>query len=66
MLDIVNLKKYYPVTAGLLSRHVADVKAVDDVRDIITEYRDMGMTEMADTMELIVNQFILDCVADFM
>ncbi len=31
MLDIRNLKKYYPVTTGLFSRHVGDVKAVDGV-----------------------------------
>ena len=37
LLEIRELKKYYPVTAGLFSRHVGDVKAVDgvsfDVRD---------------------------------
>lgn len=31
LLEVENLKKYYPVTSGLLSKHVADVKAVDDV-----------------------------------
>jgi len=30
-LDVRNLKKYYPVTAGLFSQHVGDVKAVDGV-----------------------------------
>ena len=29
LLEVENLKKYYPLTAGLLSKHVADVKAVD-------------------------------------
>ncbi len=31
LIDVVNLVKYFPVTAGVLSRKVADVKAVDDV-----------------------------------
>lgn len=31
LIEVKNLKKYYPVTAGLLSRHVADVKALDGV-----------------------------------
>ncbi len=31
LLEVKNLKKYYPVTAGLLLRHVADVRAVDGV-----------------------------------
>src|SRR4030042_4751491 len=29
LLDIKNLKKYYPVTSGLFSQHVGDIKAVD-------------------------------------
>jgi oligopeptide/dipeptide ABC transporter ATP-binding protein len=31
LLNISNLKKYYPVTSGLFSKHVGDVKAVDGV-----------------------------------
>jgi oligopeptide/dipeptide ABC transporter ATP-binding protein len=31
LIDIRALKKYYPVTAGVFKRHVADVKAVDGV-----------------------------------
>jgi oligopeptide/dipeptide ABC transporter ATP-binding protein len=31
LLEVRNLKKYYPVNAGLLSRHIGDIKAVDDV-----------------------------------
>ncbi len=38
-----NLKKYYPVTVGLLSRHVADVKAVDGVSFHIMEGETLGL-----------------------
>ncbi len=31
LIDIRKLKKYYPVKAGVFKRHVADVKAVDEV-----------------------------------
>src|SRR4030042_4591338 len=31
LLEVRNLKKYYPVNAGLFSRHIGDIKAVDDV-----------------------------------
>lgn len=31
ILEIKNLKKYYPVTAGFFKRKVGDVKAVDDI-----------------------------------
>ncbi len=31
LLEIKNLKKYYPVTAGFFKRKVGDVKAVDDI-----------------------------------
>lgn len=31
LLEVVNLKKYFPIHKGLMNRHVGDVKAVDDV-----------------------------------
>lgn len=31
LLEVKDLEKYYPVTSGLFSRHVGDVKAVDGV-----------------------------------
>ena len=43
LLEIENLKKYYPVTAGLLSSHVADVKAVDGVSFHILEGETLGL-----------------------
>jgi len=43
LVEVDNLKKYYPITVGLLSRHVADVKAVDGVSFYITEGETLGL-----------------------
>jgi len=43
LLEVRNLKKYYPVTAGLLARHVADIKAVDGVSFFIAEGETLGL-----------------------
>ncbi len=43
LLDVRNLKKYYPVTLGLFSQHVGDVKAVDGVSFTIQEGEVLGL-----------------------
>jgi oligopeptide transport system ATP-binding protein len=43
LLQIRDLKKYYPVTAGIFSRHVGDIKAVDDVTFDISEGEIIGL-----------------------
>ena len=43
LVEVENLKKYYPVTAGLFSRHVADVRAVDGVSFYIMEGETLGL-----------------------
>ncbi len=43
LIEVENLKKYYPVTMGLLSRHVADVRAVDGVSFYIMEGETLGL-----------------------
>ena len=43
LVEVENLKKYYPVIAGLLSRHVADVKAVDGVSFNIMAGETLGL-----------------------
>jgi oligopeptide transport system ATP-binding protein len=43
LLQIKNLKKYYPVTAGLFSRHIGDIKAVDGVTFDIIEREIIGL-----------------------
>jgi len=43
LVEVENLKKYYPITVGLLARHVADVKAVDGVSFYILEGETLGL-----------------------
>src|SRR4030042_844788 len=43
LLQIKNLKKYYPVTAGMFSHHVGDIKAVDGVTFDIREGEILGL-----------------------
>jgi len=43
LLEVDNLKKYYPVTGGLLYRHLGDIKAVDGVSFYIREGETLGL-----------------------
>lgn len=43
LLQVKDLKKYYPVTAGLFSRHIGDIKAVDGVTFHIAEKEILGL-----------------------
>ena len=43
VLKVQNLKKYYPITAGLLRRVVGHIKAVDDVTFSIPERTTLGL-----------------------
>ncbi len=43
LLQLRDLKKYYPVTAGLFSHHVGDIKAVDGVTLDIRESEIVGL-----------------------
>lgn len=43
LIDIRGLKKYYPVKGGLFRKHVADVKAVDEVNLTIKKGECLGL-----------------------
>ncbi|MFC2006100.1 ABC transporter ATP-binding protein [Chloroflexota bacterium] len=43
LLEVETLKKYYPVTGGLFSRHFGDIKAVDSVSFSIEEGEALGL-----------------------
>ena len=42
-MEVTNLKMHFPITAGLLRRHVGDVKAVDDVSFEIRKQETLGL-----------------------
>ncbi|MBI4296019.1 MAG: ABC transporter ATP-binding protein [Chloroflexi bacterium] len=43
LVEIKNLRMYFPVTAGIMRRKVADVKAVDDVSFFIRKGETLGL-----------------------
>lgn len=43
MLIVENIKKYFPIRAGLLNRKVADVKAVDDISFYVMKGETLGI-----------------------
>jgi len=43
VLDVRNLKMYFPITKGLLRRKVGDIKAVDDVSFMIKKHETLGL-----------------------
>ncbi|TAM62046.1 dipeptide ABC transporter ATP-binding protein [bacterium] len=43
LIEVSHLKKYFPIHAGLFSRHVGDVKAVEDVSFTIRKGETLGL-----------------------
>ncbi len=43
LLEVKELKKYYPLTAGITSRHIGDIKAVDGVSFSVGEGESLGL-----------------------
>src|SRR5690554_4993005 len=43
VLEVQEMKKYFPVTRGLLRRKIADVKAVDGVSFVIKRGETLGL-----------------------
>ena len=43
IVEIKNLKKYYPITAGIFQRVIGHIKAVDDVSFVIPRGKTVGL-----------------------
>jgi oligopeptide/dipeptide ABC transporter ATP-binding protein len=43
IVEVTNLKMYFPITTGLLRRHVGDIKAVDDISFFIKNRETLGL-----------------------
>ena len=52
LLKVENLKKYFPIRQGIFSRHVGDVKAVDDVSFELFEGETLGIVGESGCFEL--------------
>ena len=59
LINVENLVKYFPVTAGVFSRHVADVKAVDDVSFYIQKGETLGLVGESGCGKTTTGQCIL-------
>jgi oligopeptide transport system ATP-binding protein len=59
LLRVEDLHKYFPIHAGLLSRHVADVKAVDGVDFSILRGETLGLVGESGSGKTTVGRLIL-------
>jgi peptide/nickel transport system ATP-binding protein len=59
LIEVKNLKMYFPVTTGLLQKKVADVKAVDDVSFKINNNETLGLVGESGCGKTTVGRCIL-------
>jgi oligopeptide transport system ATP-binding protein len=59
LIEVRNVKKYFPITAGVFSRHVADVKAVDDVSFAIKRGETLGLVGESGSGKTTIGRCIL-------
>lgn len=59
LLEVKNLKKYFPVTAGILRKEVAQVKAVNDVDFTLTEGEVLGLVGESGSGKSTIGRTIL-------
>ncbi len=62
LIEVKHLVKYFPVREGLLRRHVADVKAVDDVSFSIKQGETLGLVGESGCGKTTVSQTMLRLV----
>ncbi|HEV2909577.1 MAG TPA: ATP-binding cassette domain-containing protein, partial [Candidatus Eremiobacteraceae bacterium] len=59
IVEVRHVKKYFPITAGVFSRHVADVKAVDDVSFSIRAGETLGLVGESGSGKTTIGRCIL-------
>jgi len=59
LIEVTDLYKYFPIHAGLLSRHVGDVKAVDGVDFTIARGETLGLVGESGSGKTTVGRVIL-------
>jgi oligopeptide transport system ATP-binding protein len=63
LVDVRDLYKYFPIRAGLFSRHVADVKAVDGVSFTIEDGETLGLVGESGSGKTTVGRMLLRLLA---
>ena len=59
LLEINNLRKYFPVRGGLLNRVLADFRAVDDVSFALQEGKTLGLVGESGSGKTTIGKCIL-------
>ena len=59
LLEVKDLYKYFPIHAGLMSRHIADVRAVDGVSFTIKEGETLGLVGESGSGKTTVGRLLL-------
>lgn len=59
LIDVRDLSKYFPIRAGLFSRHVADVKAVDGVSFTIEAGETLGLVGESGSGKTTIGRMLL-------